>query len=191
MKNALTIQGEPPPHWTWHHARAVDAIVRYAEGGHIKDHVKASGLGWGWFWQIYSDEPQIKALYDRARVSRVELMAGELLGAADDATMDPAHNRNRINARQWLMTKWFPAMYGDKIKVEEDIGPNLSRIIALGMQRAGLGPVVDLDSSQVSHKPSRIKTLAKPSTDTRSVATDHDAAASDANPLISDDFWEI
>lgn len=168
------------PHWTFKHEQALRAIGDYANGATIKRAVAECGLSWAWFWQLVSDDADLRALYEKARLARVEAMAGEILDEADNPNTDPARARNRMQARQWLMSKWLPAIYGDKMQVEQEVGPNMARIIALGMQRAGLSaPTLTLDQQRTTPRLSDISTLAHARTDAVSV----DQRMSEQKPL--------
>lgn len=46
-------------------------------------------------------------------------MAEEILAISDDPNEDPQSRRVRVDARKWLMSKWAPKKYGDKLEVEQ------------------------------------------------------------------------
>ena len=46
-------------------------------------------------------------------------MAEEILSISDDPNEDPQSRRVRVDARKWLMSKWAPKRYGDKLEVEQ------------------------------------------------------------------------
>lgn len=46
-------------------------------------------------------------------------MAEEILSISDDPNEDPQSRRVRVDARKWLMSKWAPKKYGDKLEVEQ------------------------------------------------------------------------
>lgn len=71
------------------------------------------------FDHIEKDE-QLRSDYAAAQRARAEVLADEVVTIADEVNADPQHNRNRMQARQWLASKTYAAKYGDKLQVEID-----------------------------------------------------------------------
>jgi hypothetical protein len=101
--------------------------------------------------------------YARARNQRVEKMAEEILSISDDPDEDPQSRRVRVDARKWLMSKWAPKKYGDKLEVEQH-GEQLIQI-RIGGDRPtefinvdcrpvpALGNVIETDATVESETP--------------------------------------
>lgn len=56
--------------------------------------------------------------YARAKELRLEVMAEEINGIADDKSEDPQSRRVRIDSRKWLLGKLAWRVYGDRSQVE-------------------------------------------------------------------------
>jgi hypothetical protein len=46
-------------------------------------------------------------------------MALDALRIADDPNEDPQSRRVRVDTRKWILSKWAPKKYGDKLEVEQ------------------------------------------------------------------------
>jgi hypothetical protein len=57
--------------------------------------------------------------YARARESGIDRLALETLRIADNQDEDPQSRRVRVDTRKWLLSKWAPKKYGDKLEVEQ------------------------------------------------------------------------
>lgn len=80
-----------------------------------------------WDWvnsEKYSDQ------YAHAREERGFFLAEETLEIADNADLDPADKRVRIDARKWFASKLNPKNLGDKMDLNHggSVGVNISRI---------------------------------------------------------------
>ena len=64
-------------------------------------------------YQWFSEYPEFKDMYTRAREERADLLADEILLIADTED-DPNKARVRIDARKWWAAKVNPKSYGDK-----------------------------------------------------------------------------
>jgi len=59
--------------------------------------------------------------YKQARMQQVHSLGDEILEIADEPieTMEQVqHAKLRVEARKWLMSKWAPRMYGDKVHTD-------------------------------------------------------------------------
>lgn len=68
-------------------------------------------------WVVRDEEFSVK--WRRARIEQVHSMADEIIEIADEpiASMEEAQRqRARITARQWVMGKWAPRLYGEKLQ---------------------------------------------------------------------------
>lgn len=57
--------------------------------------------------------------YARAREIQIERMALDALRIADDPNEDPQSRRVRVDTRKWILSKWAPKKYGEKLEVEQ------------------------------------------------------------------------
>ncbi len=53
--------------------------------------------------------------YARAREEQADFYADEIIGIADDESLDPNSRRIMIDARKWAASKLRPKVYGDKL----------------------------------------------------------------------------
>ena len=56
--------------------------------------------------------------YTRAKEDQADYLAEECLDIADDATIEPADKRIRVDTRKWLASKFQPKKYGEKQQIE-------------------------------------------------------------------------
>ena len=98
-------------------------------------------------WAL-SDVDGFAAQYARARELQMEAWADETIDIADDARNDWIERENartgaafialneeavsrariRIDQRKWLMSKWKPSQYGDKVQVAGEIAHRIERV---------------------------------------------------------------
>jgi hypothetical protein len=53
--------------------------------------------------------------YAAATLTRMNVLADEIIEIADNDQGDPARDRLRLDTRKWLMSKIAPKVYGDKL----------------------------------------------------------------------------
>lgn len=81
--------------------------------------------------ELEADYPSVGTFYnyinlDSARLNRytvaretyADSVVDEIIGIADDRSVDPQSARNRITARQWAASKLKPKTYGDKLDID-------------------------------------------------------------------------
>lgn len=56
--------------------------------------------------------------YTRAKEDQADYLAEECLDIADDAGIEPADKRIRVDTRKWLASKFKPKKYGDKQQID-------------------------------------------------------------------------
>lgn len=67
-------------------------------------------------WSL-NPEHDFYGQYEKARESRVEVMADELVDIADDGGDEGVQrSRLRIDTRKWVLSKMKPKRYGDKVE---------------------------------------------------------------------------
>ena len=72
--------------------------------------------------------PEFAAQYARARESRAEFLADEIIDIAD-AAEDAQKARLQVDARKWFASKLAPKTYGDKVELEHSGEVKYERII--------------------------------------------------------------
>ena len=100
--------------------RAAEICQRIADGKSLKTISAEEGMPDDYTILRWLDRyEEFRVQYARARDRRVEKMAEEILSISDDPNEDPQSRRVRVDARKWLMSKWAPKRYGDKLEVEQ------------------------------------------------------------------------
>lgn len=100
--------------------RAAEICQRIADGKSLKTISAEPGMPDDYTILRWLDRhEEFRVQYARARDRRVEKMAEEILSISDDPNEDPQSRRVRVDARKWLMSKWAPKKYGDKLEVEQ------------------------------------------------------------------------
>lgn len=66
-----------------------------------------------------NEKEEFRHKYARAREIQIERMALDALRIADDPNEDPQSRRVRVDTRKWILSKWAPKKYGDKLEVEQ------------------------------------------------------------------------
>lgn len=98
-----------------------DAICAKVAGGQALLHVceedgfPAQATVFRWL----NDKEEFREKYARAREIQIERMALDALAIADDPNEDPQSRRVRVDTRKWILSKWAPKRYGDKLEVEQ------------------------------------------------------------------------
>jgi hypothetical protein len=73
-------------------------------------------------WLNDDDKLYFRSKYARAREIQAEVMADELLEIADDTKPDQlklAHDKMKIETRQWIAAKLLPKKYGNIQQIED------------------------------------------------------------------------
>jgi hypothetical protein len=73
-------------------------------------------------WLNDDDKIYFRSKYARAREIQAEIMADELLEIADDTKPDQlklAHDKMKIETRQWIAAKLLPKKYGNIQHIED------------------------------------------------------------------------
>lgn len=73
-------------------------------------------------WLNDDDKLYFRSKYARAREIQAEIMADELLEIADDTKPDQlklAHDKMKIETRQWIAAKLLPKKYGNIQHIED------------------------------------------------------------------------
>ena len=105
------------------------------------------GFNESWLRKLRAKQPEFEANYIRARESRAERYAAEIIAIADEnptcevpdpdggvsVRVDAAaiqRNRLRVDARKWIACKLLPKVYGDKVQAEISGELAVKRVIA-------------------------------------------------------------
>lgn len=76
-------------------------------------------------WLQKSDE--FFSSYTRARAIGGDAIASSLMALSDQGDNDDVnHRRLQIETRKWLLARWFPTNYGDRLKHEHDASVSLT-----------------------------------------------------------------
>lgn len=110
-----------------------------------------------------NENEDFRAAYARARESRAETFASQIVEIADTEE-DPQRARVRIEARKWIASKLLPRVYGEnqRVEVQHTIGETAARVLAelsqrqkdrkqLEAQTIDVTPVHSLDEGKASH----------------------------------------
>ena len=68
--------------------------------------------------------PDFAEAIEAARLDGADAVADEIISIADEPVKDAAQasrQRNRIDARRWVLSKVRPAKYGDQMKIQIDV----------------------------------------------------------------------
>lgn len=130
------------------------AIRLVAEGGNLKSFLADIGMQSLRFYELVELVSELQSAYARAKRSRAELIAQDIVEIAD-TEQDAQRARNRIQARQWYASKILPKEYGDRMDINVtqtiDIGTALQEAKARAVR-----PVSDqrteLDAQDVDFK---------------------------------------
>ena len=100
--------------------RAAEICRQIVEGKSLKTISAMEGMPDDYTILRWLDQKEdFRVQYARARAQRVERMSEEILAISDDPNEDPQSRRIRVDTRKWLMSKWAPRKYGDKLEVEQ------------------------------------------------------------------------
>lgn len=118
-RNKLPIDpGTFDPHKVHKDVRA-EICERIAEGESLRGICQTTGFPaastvCGWLRD--PNQHAFAERYAQAREDRAALLADQIIEIVDDAKLDPADKRVRMDARKWLAAKMDPHRYGDKIE---------------------------------------------------------------------------
>lgn len=99
----------------------IDAICKRVSEGQALLHVceeegfPAQATVFRWL----NEKETFREKYARAREIQIERMALDALRIADDPNEDANSRRVRVDTRKWILAKWAPKKYGDRIEVDQ------------------------------------------------------------------------
>ena len=67
------------------------------------------------------EDEELSDLYARAKQTKAQLLAEEILEISDNSELDPNDKRIRVDARKWVAGKYYGKLFGDKTTVEATI----------------------------------------------------------------------
>lgn len=94
-------------------------MARVARGQLVKAACSREGIPTRTFREWISQDPRLRAEFDRARVDQAHALAEESLRIADSNVGDMAQvqrNRLRVDTRKWYVSKIAPAVFGDRVE---------------------------------------------------------------------------
>lgn len=104
---------------TYSDAVAAEILRRIGEGEPLAQICRCAGMPSVRtvdFWK--EKDEKFASGYARAREKGFDVIAEDALRISDDVSEDPASRRVRVDTRRWLLSKWMPKRYGEKIEVE-------------------------------------------------------------------------
>ena len=120
--------------------RKVELIIDgIADGVPLAKLADLHGVSLWVFHHVISSVRELSVRYDRMRQMRADVMADEMLEIAD-TPMDTQWQRNRLDTRKWLASKYNPKVFGDRIDL--NVQQSISITDAQAEARARLLPVV-------------------------------------------------
>ena len=73
-------------------------------------------------------DEELNDLYARAKESKAQVLAEEVIEIADNTEIDHNHKRIMVDARKWVAGKYYGRMFGDKQQIEHSGSVNLSNL---------------------------------------------------------------
>jgi len=114
---------------------SIDVLCDHVvSGGHLAEFCRARSFSYTRMLRWLEAEPSRAEMYARARETRSDLLAEEIVAISDEAEVSAKHdgedvrlaldaaavarNRLRVDARKWIAAKLKPRVYGDKTTTE-------------------------------------------------------------------------
>lgn len=136
------------------------------EGKSLREALKAAGVTPQTFAKVVNSEHKLAVAYARALEMRSDLMADDIIAIADGDD-DPNKARNRIQARQWIVSKLHSKKYGERIDV--NVSQSISINTALDEAKARLRSISDLSNVEDAQVIEPLAIPAAGATDMQSV----------------------
>lgn len=64
------------------------------------------------------EDEELKELYTRAKESKAQVLAEEIIDIADDPDLKPDDKRIRVDARKWVAGKYYGKLFADRVHTE-------------------------------------------------------------------------
>ena len=64
------------------------------------------------------EDAELKEIYARAKESKAQVLAEEIIDIADDPDLKPDDKRIRVDARKWVAGKYYGKLFGDRVHTE-------------------------------------------------------------------------
>jgi len=148
----------------------------------LKNVAASAGVGTTALMRWIDADAERTAAYIRARATKASMLADETIEIADNganaSAPDPARDKLRIQARQWLAARWDRQQYGDRQDNGVVINVQSLHLDALRRRPAGAAPIIiealappaggsplyiDIEATAV--KPITIEAIAAPVSD--------------------------
>ena len=145
-----------------------EALIARIAHDSMKNVAAYAGVGITALMRWIDADADRTAAYIRARASKASILADETIEIADsgvDASApDAARDKLRIQARQWLASRWDRQQYGDRHDGAVTINVQSLHLDAL-RRRASAEAPIHIDVEVASESPLTIEALATPVSD--------------------------
>jgi hypothetical protein len=74
------------------------------------------------------EDEHLSELYARAKESKAQVLAEEVIEIADNNEIDHNHKRIMVDARKWVAGKYYGKLFGDKQQIEHSGSVNLANM---------------------------------------------------------------
>ena len=101
------------------------------------------------FFRWAEKHPEFKARFDAAREAGYYRLAGSLMEVADDERY-PQKARLKADNIKWLLSRWNPQKYGDRIDINVDNNVPISVALEAARKRLQAPVVIDGEAEEVS-----------------------------------------
>ena len=93
------------------------AIDLALKGTSLREIMQKVGVSTGVFSRFKRDTHEFRDIFERARLEGLELLADDLLGLADDLSLDVNRSKLKSDNIKWILSKRKAETYGDRIDV--------------------------------------------------------------------------
>lgn len=118
------------------------------EGKSLEQSLKNHGVDRRAFYRCLEENVELSREYARAKPSRADMAAEDIIRIADDENIDVQRARNMIDARKWIASKLLPQVYSDRVEINVTSEVSLVDAIAAGRARIAplRNPTIDVES---------------------------------------------
>ena len=129
--------------------KIADKIISESfEGISLEQSLKKHGVDRRAFYRCLEENVELSREYARAKPSRADMAAEDIIRIADDENIDVQRARNMIDARKWMASKLLPQVYSDRVEI--NVTSEVSLVNAIAEGRARLlplrNPTIDVES---------------------------------------------
>ena len=69
-------------------------------------------------YRLLGSDEEFRTAFEASRKIGLEALADDLLDLADDGREDPQRSKLQIDTRKWLLSKFLPKQYGERVATE-------------------------------------------------------------------------